>query len=278
MGFARPWAKWRGRYRRNIHRFFFRQPFVVEADVPLVSFTFDDFPRSALFTGGAILKRFGAAGTYYACFGLMGQQAPTGPIFLPEDLNMLLEQGHELGCHTFGHCHSWETTAGAFEASIVDNRRALCEHLPGAFFRTFSYPISEPRPRNKHKVAQHFACGRGGGQTINAGTTDLNCLRAFFLEQSRDNPEAVMKLIDRNRRARGWLIFATHDISNTPTPYGCTPDYLEEVVQSALSSGARILPVFQVLETLRLRNSQAVANFSARDGLVGAEDVKQNLL
>jgi peptidoglycan/xylan/chitin deacetylase (PgdA/CDA1 family) len=33
---------------------------------PVISFTFDDFPRSALVKAGAILRERGLAGTYYA--------------------------------------------------------------------------------------------------------------------------------------------------------------------------------------------------------------------
>jgi hypothetical protein len=58
-------------------------------------------------------------------------------------------------------------------------------------------------------------------------------------------------LIDRNRQARGWLVLSTHDVSDTPTPYGCTPDLFERVVRWAADSGARILPVAAALTTLR---------------------------
>jgi peptidoglycan/xylan/chitin deacetylase (PgdA/CDA1 family) len=245
------WARVQGRYIKSTARFFFRRPFAINTEVPFISFTFDDFPRSALLTGGAILKRFRLAGTYYASFGLMGKQAPTGTIFLPEDLQVLLEQGHELGCHTYDHYDSSETETSVFEDSIIKNQRALRELYPEASFRTFSYPISPPRARTKPRVAQHFACCRGGGQTFNVGTTDLNYLSSYFLEKDRGNPEVVKNLIDENRRARGWLILATHDISKDPTPFGCTPEFFENIVQYAVSSGAHILPVAKALEVLR---------------------------
>lgn len=253
MGAFRLWEKWRGRYRRNVHRLFFRRPIAIEAEVPFVSFTFDDFPRSALLTGGTILERFGVRGTFYASLGLMGQKMAPGPMFLPEDLKAVLEQGHELGCHTFCHCHSWETTPGVFEGSVIENQQTLDEYLPGVRFRTFSYPISEPRPRNKQRVGRYFACARGGGQRLNVGTVDRNYLFAFFLEQSRGNSTAVKDLIDQNRRARGWLVFVTHDICYDPSPFGCTPDFFEDVVQSAVNSGARILPLFQAFQALTAR-------------------------
>src|SRR6266705_4833477 len=151
-------ARLHGRYQRSAARFLFRRPFVLSTQAPIISFTFDDFPRSALLTGGAILKRFGLRGTYYASFGLMGKKAPTGHIFLPEDIGVLLEQEHELGCHTFAHCHAWETKPIVFEQAVVENRLALERLFPGASFKTFAYPISPPRPQSKRTVAHYFAC------------------------------------------------------------------------------------------------------------------------
>src|SRR5947207_11316553 len=95
------WPALHGSCQRRAARAFFARPLAVKSPRPIISFTFDDFPRSALHTGGAILERFGVRGTYYASLGLMGRTAPTGPIFLREDLPVLIAQGHELGCHTY---------------------------------------------------------------------------------------------------------------------------------------------------------------------------------
>src|SRR6202035_1848450 len=83
------------RFQRTIARSFARRPFAINTQTPLISFTFDDFPRSALLTGGAILQSFGLAGTYYASLGLIGKETATGNMFLAEDLKLLVEQGHE---------------------------------------------------------------------------------------------------------------------------------------------------------------------------------------
>ena len=251
MTFAHLRTKIQSRCQRSAARYLSRRPLLIESATPLVSFTFDDFPRSALLVGGTILNRFGLTGTFYASFGLMGQTAPTGPIFVRQDLDVLLEHGHELGCHTFDHCHSWETNTDLFEQSIVRNEKARREIIPGVRFKTFSYPISPPRPLTKQRAADHFAGCRGGGQTLNVGLTDSTYLAAYFLEKSRDDPEAVNRVIEQNRRACGWLILATHDISPDPTPYGCTPEFFEGIVRSAVSSGARIVPVGEALEALR---------------------------
>jgi len=176
------WSRCKGYYQRRAASLVFRRLHTVSPQQPLISFTFDDFPRSALLVGGAILTSFGLSGTYYASLGLLGKEEPSGQMFVSTDLTMLLECGHELGCHTFAHCHSWETDAAIFESSIMENRFALSKLILGAEFRSFSYPISPPRPMTKAKIAKYFQCCRGGGQTVNVGTADLNQLSAYFLE------------------------------------------------------------------------------------------------
>jgi hypothetical protein len=229
----------------------------------LISFTFDDFPRSAFLEGGSILRKHDIRGTYYASLGLMGKESPMGPMFQAGDLEELLQLGHELGCHTFEHCHSWNTPADVYERAIVQNQKALTQVLPGITFETFAYPFSAPHLAVKRVASRHFICCRGGGlrarryfapgggQTFNSGVTDLNLLCAVFLEQSRDNPEALKSLIDQNARAQGWLIFATHDVRDVPSRFGCTPGFFEQVVQWSSESGSRILPVAEALEALR---------------------------
>jgi len=234
--------------QRRAARWFGRRPCRIQLESPVISFTFDDFPRSALTNGGAILRQYGFTGTYYACFGLMGQQDSTGEIFQHEDLQELIRQGHELACHTFDHCDSWETTPAEFEASILKNRRAAAQHVPTVTLKSFSYPISWPRPAAKRRVASFFECARGGGQTYNAGVVDLNYLKAFFIEQSRDDFDAIKHIIDDNRLAKGWLIFATHDVSDSQTRFGCAPGLFERIVDYAEQSGADVLPVRDVGE------------------------------
>jgi peptidoglycan/xylan/chitin deacetylase (PgdA/CDA1 family) len=175
--------------------------------------------------------------------GLLGLDEPVGRICGPRDLPEVLAQGHELGCHTFGHLDAWETEPRVFEESVLENRRALRKLVPGAHFETMSYPIACPRPATKQRIGRHFSGCRAGGQRLNAGAMDLNHLNAFFLEQARDRPRVIHDMIERNRLEKGWLIFATHDIARQPSRFGCTPEFFEDVVRRALASGARVLPV-----------------------------------
>jgi peptidoglycan/xylan/chitin deacetylase (PgdA/CDA1 family) len=239
-----------GFYQRKAARLLFRRPLLIRTERPLISFTFDDFPRSALHVGGETLAKFDVAGTYYVSLGMAGSVTETGEQFVLDDLPMLLERGHELGCHTYSHCHSWRTDPVKFEDEVLRNQSALSD-LGSVKFKTLSYPIAPPRPLTKLRMARHFAACRGGGQTLNTGVADLNHLRAFFLEKSSKNPKVIEDLISQNARERGWLIFATHDVAEAPTPYGVTPVFFEAVVRCAVNSGARILPVAQAVEVLK---------------------------
>jgi hypothetical protein len=245
-----PLAPLRRYVRRTSGSMLFRRMQAVRPTEPLISFTFDDFPRSALLSGGEILKSYSLRATYYTAIGLMGKGSPSGEVCGLADLRKALDEGNELGCHTFAHLDSWDTLPGDFEGSIVQNGCALDGLIPGAQFRSFSFPLSSPRPTNKRGAARHFSCCRGGGQRFNAGVADLNQLSAYFLEKAKGDFAAVKNLIDQNRTSCGWLIFATHDVAANPSPYGVTPEFFEEVVKYAVRSRSRILPVIEALDML----------------------------
>jgi peptidoglycan/xylan/chitin deacetylase (PgdA/CDA1 family) len=240
----------KGCYRRTLTRRLGCRHYSLRLRDPLISFSFDDFPISSLAIGGDILESYGVAGTYYASLGLMGADTPTGRIFAPADLERLILCGHELGCHTYSHCDAWDTPPRVFEQSVIQNKRALAAILPGAKFETLSYPISCARPQTKQIMSAYFACCRNGGQSYNYGRTDLNNLGAFFLEQSRDNFQAIRQTIEDNDANHGWLIFATHDVCDRPTPFGCSSGFFEAVVKYAVQSKARILPVFRAWQAI----------------------------
>ena len=139
----------------------------------------------------------------------------------------------------------------------MENKRALSRLFPGLEFKTFAFPISEPRPTTKYHLGKRFCCCRGGGQALNAGMADLNLLKAYFLDKRKTTDiNSVKRVIDGNCSRRGWLIFATHDVDDNPTRYGCSRELFEEVVAYAAASGAVILPVAQAFEQIQANNSK----------------------
>jgi hypothetical protein len=159
-----------------------------------------------------------------------------------------VNDGHEVGCHTYNHCHAWDTPQKEFIESTIKNQAAFQALFPNYQLETMSYPISCPHPQTKRLISKNFLACRGGGQRINLRETDLNYLNAFFLEKSRDRFSDVSAIINENRKSNGWLIFATHDISSNPTRYGITPSLFSLTIQQAIDSGAQILPIGAALK------------------------------
>jgi peptidoglycan/xylan/chitin deacetylase (PgdA/CDA1 family) len=251
MGMSNLATRLEGRFQRTTGNWLFRRTLPMRNPQPCISFTFDDFPASALYAGGAILEAHGARGTYYAAFGLAGTTGPTGTIFVEADVPRLLERGHELACHTYAHCDSWSTGAAQFDASLEQNAQALRKFGDERRFRSFSYPISSPHPLVKRVAGRRFESCRAGGQVFNAGQIDLNLLSSYFIEKSVAQPERMREIIAANAAANGWLIFSTHDVAAQPTRFGCTPELFEQIVRWSVESGACILPVAEALERVR---------------------------
>ena len=239
-----------GAVRQHVHSSFHVGPAVLTEPSPIVSFCFDDFPRTALSVGGEILKRHGASGTYYAALGLMNTTNELGEQLTPEDIQSLLLQGHELGGHTFAHSSCRRVSSKQFEQDVLAgcdaiHRATACEA------RHFAYPYGHVTLGLKKSLGQQMQSCRGTQGGINGPVIDLNLLRANSLYGDIDRLPLAQSLLSDNQRRRGWLIFYTHDVQQTPSRFGCTPELLEAVVSRTESMGFQVKTVGEVVEGLK---------------------------
>ncbi len=236
-----------GRIHKEIAVRFAKRPAIGSHSAPVVSFTFDDFPRSAFTCAGAMLADKGYSGTYYASMGLAGQNTSVGKLFETSDLRELVNTGHELACHTLSHLSSHTSRSRAIEKDCAENRRRLAEILDGYEMRNFSFPSGDVTLSAKAKLSTVYDTCRTVQPGINRASIDLAFLRANSLYMSL--PKAGLRnLIEQNASEKGWLILYTHDVTDSPSPYGCTPDYFREALSLAVASGATILPVKDVIK------------------------------
>ena len=110
---------------------------------PIVSFCFDDFPRTALTTGGRILKSLGVAGSYYVAAGLMNKVNDLGEQFHREDLDTVLADGHELASHTFSHVSSRSVAASTFLEDVQKGRQAIKQLTGKPDSGNFAFPFGD---------------------------------------------------------------------------------------------------------------------------------------
>jgi len=233
--------------------------------VPIISFTFDDFPRSALKVGGSILSEQGVRATYYASMGLMGKRSALGEMYDCEDLLSLVEQKHELACHTFNHLDCLRATTMEIQQECSWNRQAVADLLKGYQLRNFSFPSGAVSCTAKSVVGPIYDSCRTVEWGINGNPVDLRFLRANPL-YSVISISKAQRLIDENIRRTGWLIFYTHDVSSQPSTVGCTAAYFRQVVTLALASGASVLTVAEAVNRFKPQKADSCAPVELTNG------------
>ncbi len=235
-----------GAARRRVLGSLYRRNVALGSCGPIVSFSFDDFPRTAYSAGGAILEGFGVRGTYYTACGLRNTANELGEQFRSEDIDSLLEKGHELASHTFQHVSSRSVSTAEF-CDDVERGSAAIAQLTGVESTNFAYPFGDVTLAAKRTLGRGLTSARSIFPGLNGPDIDLNLLRANSLYGGLDRLRQVEELIRKNTERKSWLIFYTHDVRPAPSPFGCTPALFEAAVSCSVRSGGRILTVRDAL-------------------------------
>ncbi len=213
---------------------------------PVASITFDDFPKSAWTVGGPILARHNARATYYAAGRFCGIAEDGLDYYDAADLQALAAAGHEVGAHSFAHQMAPTLSSPALAADAERNAAVLAPLLDQRM-SNYAYPYGEVSPRAKAAMGARFATARGIRPGVNAGKIDLAQLRAMPLEHRRWVPAEIDGAVARAAAEPGWVIFFTHDVSESPSPFGCTPAMLEYTLERLSSAGIDTIPVRQAM-------------------------------
>ena len=221
----------------------------VKTSAPIVSFTFDDVPDTALSNGARILEQHGTRGTFYIAGGLAGTIEPARRLISAEGCAELHARGHELASHTFSHPNV-RTLSRRQLADELDRNDAFLAAAGESHAENFAFPYNVLSPLTVGELRRRFRTCRGGGEGINRGAVDPLLLRAVEIRQPEDHATALTHWIDDLAANPGWLIFFVHDIAETPTPYGATPATFERLVRHALDAGCLVLPVRAALDRL----------------------------
>jgi peptidoglycan/xylan/chitin deacetylase (PgdA/CDA1 family) len=242
------WSALKARVSNRLARHLFAAPHQLPGTCPMVSFTFDDAPKSAATVGAPMLEEYGARGTYYISGGLVDQWCGNWTSVSADDIVGLHRKGHELACHTFSHTRAIDLDAEAMTAETDRNRNYLSALDPSIRIENFAYPYGFGAVSHKRRLGKIFRSVRGILPGVNSGTVDLQYLRATPLIEVEIDREGVDRVFEEAAAKNGWLIFYTHDVKTAPSSYGCSPSLLRH----ALDAAARLkIPVLSVAEALR---------------------------
>ena len=219
----------------------------------LVSFTFDDCPRSAWTVGGPILKQHGVCATYYAVGSFAGQDVDGIAQFEANDLKAIMAEGHEIASHSFSHRPVHELSNQSLIDDESNNTAFFRSHLGDFRPASFAYPFGEVSPRTKALYARTHASNRGIRPGLNGAVFDMAQLKAVPLERRSWSEAMVESWVAKAVAKSAWLIFFTHDVADDPSPYGATPAMLDHALSLVKASGIEVLPVKHAVAKTQFR-------------------------
>ena len=224
------------------------EPYRLRNATPMVSFTFDDVPKSAATVGAAVLEAHDVRGTFYVIGSQVGTSSPLWDMVDGDHVVALHRRGHEIACHTFSHKRACDLDAEALKAEIERNQRYLQSLDSSIRIENFAYPFGYGSFVRKRQLQTLFKSCRSIVPGVNSGAIDLQFLRAMPLIDRRIDHEGIERAFDQAQTDNGWLIFYTHDVADEPSPYGCSPALLNAALQAA---SRRKIPVLNMAEALQ---------------------------
>ena len=233
------WAK----IERRLARVYPTRTVAMNNTKGLVTFTFDDAPQSACRTGRGLLEEKGARGTYYLSGSFYDEDGDDGPFYDRGDFLDLIEKGHEIACHGFGHLNYQTLTSDEIRNDIEKNRQFLRDLGLDLPTENFAYPYGCVSPRVKRLCGELFTSCRGVTPGINSKRLDPALLKSFPLYDSLWTREKLEDVMRETEACGGWSIFFTHAVIDRTTRYGSTPALMEHAVTAAANSGCDIVTV-----------------------------------
>lgn len=231
---------------RKLVNCFPKKPFSVNRAKPVISFSFDDFPVSAIKGAGEILTQHGMTATYFVASGLISQNVDGIDICAESDIRDAFDEGHEIGCHTFGHLDCQNISDNELKQDLEENSRQI-EKIVGIAPSSFAYPFGKISFRARNIVRDTYPVARGIGGGINSRRCDLLNLKANSVYSSSFSLERIRKLLSSVQESNGWLVFYTHDVSENPSDFGCTIDEFRALVEMVSETGITVMPIKHAL-------------------------------
>jgi peptidoglycan/xylan/chitin deacetylase (PgdA/CDA1 family) len=216
----------------------------------IISFTFDDFPKSAAQHGAEAMDMIGASATYYTCTGMAGHTNVMGDIFTADDIAPLIKAGHEIGTHTETHLDCARVDTETMRSEISTNAANLEAIIGKTPEPHFAWPYGETHFSGKSSIGDIVSTARGILPGINRKGSDLMQLRSFELTPEDWTTDRASKAIEQAARSGGWVTIFTHDVRKDPSAYGTTPAALQRLAKQASDSGADVLNISAAYEKI----------------------------
>ena len=243
-----PSATLKAKLTRRLVPFRARRDLHFKLTRPVVSFTFDDFPRSAITGGSDQLEAEDWRATFYVSAGLAELENHHGQHFKASDLQALMKRGHEIGGHTFTHIDCEALSSEDVIAEIDRNKIAL-QAMGVPNIAHFAYPFGASSAPLKQALQGRFKTMRGITPGAHRHKADLNGLLSAPIF-SGHKLDTTLRLIEGLKSRPAWLTLFAHDIREKPSEWGCTPAEFSAAIKAVKDSGALVLPIGEAVDYL----------------------------
>ncbi|MEJ2608841.1 MAG: polysaccharide deacetylase family protein [Candidatus Thiodiazotropha sp.] len=247
--------------KTRFYQTFASKPQRIQLDKAIISFSFDDAPKSAFENGLPILDKHAIKATFYIAAGLTGgdytehdKEGNQISFLSNTDIKTLDHEGHHIGCHTYSHYMLNQGTAEQMECDAAKNIQTLKELIGEKPVEHFSYPFGQVSFKAKQLLGKHYKTMRSSRPGINTTDTDLYLLRAISIYHSKFSKPTMQNIINDTLNKGGWLVFYTHGVDDNPGDYDCTAEQLDWVINQSVKSGAHILPIVDAYNLITQRS------------------------
>jgi len=226
-------------------------------DRPVISISFDDFPKSVMENALPLLDQYGWKASFYVAAGLENTTNHLGLHFNRNDLLLLQEQGHEIGCHTYNHLNITELSETRVADELTSNAKSLKDFGITSPLKTFAYPFGETSIPRKSLLEHDFSSMRGIMRGIHYNKADLNQVKSVPIYSGPEMSQ-TLNYISSLRDKPGWLTLFTHDIRENPSEWGCTPEDFATALAAIQASGAIVMPIQKTIDFLKGKTSNTL--------------------
>lgn len=209
---------------------------------PIISFSYDDFPKSAIEIGATELEKHGFQGSFYPAASFCDAHEEGQDYYTQDDIQRLRAHGHEIGCHTYDHANLLRLNNREIDDQFARNQAFFAETMQADTFVSMAYPFGNVSPRVKKVAQKRFPICRGVWSGVNSGMIDMALLKVVGLDHHL-TAEQTRAWIDQARAENGWLIFVAHDIRSDHSPYGISPERYAEIVSVVADANIEVLTI-----------------------------------
>lgn len=224
----------------------------IKLDRPIVSFSFDDCPKSVVENALPAFDRENWQVTLYMAMGLCETTNHLGLHMSQSDVKAAYESGHEIADHTYDHIDATTVSVQGFEENIDKNQACLLAlGIPPS--QTFAYPYGQLNLETKKIIGRKFKGGRGITSLVQKKAVDLNQISSNRLYNDQSFQD-LKSDISELQHTPGWMTIFTHDVRENPSQFGCQPRQLDAVIAAVKDSGADVMTIADAITHLEIKN------------------------